>query len=166
LQSLVVNGIYDGGAIVIVRNAWKIQKDVGRSRHGGEGAIENWHIFESEDWQSNLTIIGFDILPPGTSIAVHQHIHEEKLYFVMEGTGLMTVNGEQRRVVSGDAVPLNAGGSHGLENDSDKPLMVMVIECKMTREAKLESEKLDPRLRGAAADVVAEFERAKSQSSD
>ena len=53
---------------MIIRNAWKIQKDVGRSRHGGEGAIENWHIFESEDWQSNLTIIGFDILPPGTSI--------------------------------------------------------------------------------------------------
>jgi len=148
---------------VIVRNAWKIQKDVGRSRHGGEGAIENWHIFESEDWQSNLTIIGFDILPPGTSIAVHKHIHEEKLYFVMEGTGLMTVNGEQQQVVPGDAVPLNAGGSHGLKNDSDKPLMVMVIECKMTREAKLESEKILLHLRGAAADMIAEIEKKKPQ---
>jgi quercetin dioxygenase-like cupin family protein len=76
----------------------------------------------------------------------------------------MTVNGEQQRVVAGDAVPLNAGGSHGLVNDSDKPLMVMVIECKMTREAKLETEKVDPRLRGAAADVIAEFKKAQTQS--
>ena len=149
---------------MIIRNAWKIQKDIGRSRHGGEGAIENWHIFESEDWQSNLTIIGFDMLPPGTSIAVHEHIHEEKLYFVMDGTGIMTVNGERARVVPGDAVPLNAGGSHGIENDSDKPLMIMVIECKMTREAKLASEKVDPHLRGAAADVVAAFEKEKAKS--
>jgi uncharacterized cupin superfamily protein len=149
---------------VIIRNAWKIQKDVGRSRHGGEGAIENWHIFESEDWQSNLTIIGFDILPPGTSIAEHPHVHEEKLYFVMEGTGIMIVNGERERVVAGDAVPCFAGGSHGIENDSDKPLMIFVIECKMTREAKLASEKVDPRLRGAAADVVAAFEKDKAKS--
>ena len=83
----------------------------------------------------------------------------------MEGTGLMTVNGEEQRVVPGDAVPLNAGGSHGVTNDSDKPLMIMVIECKMTREAKLETEKIDPRLRGAAADVIAEFEKAQSQPS-
>lgn len=149
---------------MLIRNAWKIQKDIGRSRHGGEGAIENWHIFESEDWQSNLTIIGFDMLPPGTSIAVHDHIHEEKLYFVMEGTGIMTVNGERAPVERGDAVPCPAGGSHGIENNSDKPLMIMVIECKMTREAKLASEKVDPQLRGAAADVVAAFEKAKAKS--
>ena len=149
---------------MIIRNAWKIQKDVGRSRHGGEGAIENWHIFESEDWQSNLTIIGFDILPPGTSIRVHKHIHEEKLYFIMEGSGIMTVNGETARVGPGDAVPLNAGGSHGLQNDTDKPLLVMVIECKMTREAKLETEKVPLHLRGAASDMIAEIEKGRSQT--
>ena len=68
---------------------------------------------------------------------------------------------ETARVVAGDAVPLNAGGSHGLQNDSDKPLLVFVIECKMTREAKLETEKVTLHLRGAASDMIAEIEKSR-----
>lgn len=132
-----------------IRNAWKIRREVGQSRHGGRGEIENWHLFESEDWESNLTIIGFDVLPPGTSISEHPHYDEEKLYLVLEGTGVASVNGEERDVVSGDAIPLHAGGSHGIRNSGDEDMLILVVECKMSREAKLASEQVPVELRGA-----------------
>lgn len=132
-----------------VRNAWTIRREVGKSRHGGRGDIENWHLFESEDWESNLTIIGFDVLPPGTSIAEHPHYNEEKLYLVLEGTGIAIVDGEEQAVASGDAIPLRAGSSHGIRNSGTEPMMILVIECKLTREAKLASEQVPVELRGA-----------------
>ena len=144
-----------------VRNAWEIRRDVGMSRHRGQGKIENWHLFESEDWDSNLTIIGYYAIPPGATIAVHPHIHEEKLYIVLEGKGIITVNDQEREVVPGDAIPLKAGGSHGIRNHTDEELLIFVVECKMTREAKLESEKVPVALRGATDEVVAAANAAK-----
>lgn len=59
-------------------------------------------------------------------------------------------------------VTAEAGGSHGLQNDSDKPLLVMVIDYKITREEKLETEKVPLHLRGAASDMIAEIEKTRS----
>ena len=87
--------------------------------------------------------------------------YSKRLVRDLEGKGIITVNDQEREVVPGDAIPLKAGGSHGIRNHTDEELLIFVVECKMTREAKLESEKVPVALRGATDEVVAAANAAK-----
>lgn len=51
-------------------------------------------------------------LPAGFQTQRHYHRLSEEIYFVLEGSGTMAVNGEQRAVLSGDAVLIPAGAWH------------------------------------------------------
>ena len=48
-----------------------------------------------------------------------QHLHKhapEQTYTLLEGSGLMTVNGEQRQVGPGDCIFIPSWAEHGLQN--------------------------------------------------
>ena len=51
-------------------------------------------------------------LPPGASTQRHYHKQSEELYFLLEGTGLMEIDGETRHVASGDAILIPPGSWH------------------------------------------------------
>ncbi|MBN1975830.1 MAG: cupin domain-containing protein [Anaerolineae bacterium] len=47
----------------------------------------------------------------------HVHSHEpEQIYYILEGSGLMTVDGERRQVEAGDCIYFPSFANHGLEN--------------------------------------------------
>ena len=58
------------------------------------------------------------VIPPGGAQRVHSHAPEQ-VYFILEGSGLMTVGAETRRVGPGDCVFIPSGQPHGLQNDGD-----------------------------------------------
>ena len=64
---------------------------------------------------------------PGQSQAPHRHGAEDKVYFVLEGSGRFSVGGAEERLVAGEAVVAAAGGEHGLVNDSAELLLVLVL---------------------------------------
>lgn len=43
------------------------------------------------------------IVPPGVTLEPHAHKHHEQIYFIIEGTGIVSVGEEKQRVNSGDA---------------------------------------------------------------
>ena len=51
-------------------------------------------------------------LPPGGSTERHFHKISEELYLLLEGTGLMEIDGETRTVVPGDAILIPPGAWH------------------------------------------------------
>jgi mannose-6-phosphate isomerase-like protein (cupin superfamily) len=51
-------------------------------------------------------------LPPGGSTERHYHKISEELYFLLEGTGLMEIDGECREVASGNAILIPPGAWH------------------------------------------------------
>ncbi len=51
-------------------------------------------------------------LPTGTCTERHFHRLSEEFYFVLEGKGMMEINGEQREVGPGDAVLIPAEAWH------------------------------------------------------
>jgi mannose-6-phosphate isomerase-like protein (cupin superfamily) len=51
-------------------------------------------------------------LPTGTCTERHFHRLSEEFYYVLEGKGMMEIDGEQREVGSGDAVLIPAGAWH------------------------------------------------------
>jgi quercetin dioxygenase-like cupin family protein len=64
---------------------------------------------------------------PGQARAPHRHDGEDKIYYVLEGSGRFSVGGVEERLVAGEAVVAAAGVEHGLVNDSAEPLLVLVL---------------------------------------
>lgn len=50
----------------------------------------------------------------------HLHTHEpEQMYYILDGQGLMTVNGEERAVQAGDCIFFSSFTEHGLKNTGE-----------------------------------------------
>jgi len=96
--------------------------------HGGQGRVRVSRPLVSSDFVGPWHFVDYAVLPPGTSIGLHRHNQDEELYFILEGEGLMTVNDERCRVTKGDLILNPPGGIHGLVNDSDRDLHLLVIE--------------------------------------
>jgi uncharacterized cupin superfamily protein len=96
--------------------------------HGGAGAIDWVGVLGGDDLRGRrLRFFHDDVLPPGSSIGVHRHDEGEEYYYVIEGRGTMTLDGERIEIGPGDITAVFAGGEHGLENDSDADLRIIVV---------------------------------------
>ncbi|MCU0876444.1 MAG: cupin domain-containing protein [Pirellulaceae bacterium] len=61
-------------------------------------------------------------LPPGGQTAPHYHPLTEEIYYILEGTGRMTIGHESRDVGPGDAIAIPPGAVHTITTTSDVPL--------------------------------------------
>ncbi|HRJ71412.1 MAG TPA: cupin domain-containing protein [Terrimicrobiaceae bacterium] len=57
-------------------------------------------------------------VPAGGSTDRHYHKRSEEFYFLLEGEGIMEIDGETRDVVPGDAVLIPAGAWHQITASS------------------------------------------------
>jgi mannose-6-phosphate isomerase-like protein (cupin superfamily) len=64
-------------------------------------------------------------LPPGAMTAPHVHPHTEEIYYVLRGTGLMTLGAEQRAVGAGDGILIPPGTPHTIQNLGQDPLVFL-----------------------------------------
>ena len=65
-------------------------------------------------------------LAPGKEIEAHVDPMEE-IYFVLNGSGVMSVDDEKRQVGPGDATWIPTGSSHSLLNNGDEELVILVV---------------------------------------
>jgi mannose-6-phosphate isomerase-like protein (cupin superfamily) len=61
-------------------------------------------------------------VPAGGSTQRHYHAQTEEIYFLVEGSGEMEVEGERRRVGPGDAILIPPGAWHEIRADGDAEL--------------------------------------------
>jgi mannose-6-phosphate isomerase-like protein (cupin superfamily) len=95
--------------------------------HGGKGTLDFTVVCDGRECDGqHLRFLHDDVLPPGASIGVHQHTHEEH-YYVLSGRGTMVLDGKSHPVGPGDVGSVYPGGSHGLVNNSPEPLRLIVI---------------------------------------
>ena len=66
-------------------------------------------------------------LSPGVSSEEHYHIGCEEVYFILEGEGVVHLEGESFSVSRGDAVFIPPELSHRIENPTDVPLRFLSI---------------------------------------
>ncbi len=66
-------------------------------------------------------------LLPGQFQKVHSHSGEDKVYVVLEGEALFDIGDEQEMLAEGTAVFAPAGVSHGVSNESDSKLVLLVV---------------------------------------
>src|SRR5688572_9301619 len=53
---------------------------------------------------------------PGMATAAHYHPQTEEIYYILEGTGRMTIEGEVHEVGVGDAIAIPPGAVHTISN--------------------------------------------------
>ena len=94
--------------------------------HDGEGLVRSARGLADQDFETNLQFVDYVEMPAGTSIGIHQHGDNEELYFLVEGEGVMTVDGREYLVRTGDLILNERGGTHGLRNESGAPIRLLV----------------------------------------
>ena len=66
-------------------------------------------------------------LPPGRAVTPHFHLETEEVYYVLEGTGEMTIGGERAAVGPGDAIFIPRGERHSLRNTGDADMRIVLV---------------------------------------
>ena len=64
---------------------------------------------------------------PGQEQAGHRHAESDKVYYVLEGTGEIAVDGVTRSLGPGGAVWCPAGSDHGVRNPGPERLALLVF---------------------------------------
>ena len=64
---------------------------------------------------------------PGQEQTLHSHEDNDKIYYVLEGAGTLTVGEESRQVGAGWAVLCPPGEDHGVVNTGDDRLVLLVF---------------------------------------
>ena len=65
-------------------------------------------------------------LLPGQAQKVHAHEGSDKVYYVLRGMGRFTVGEEEQDLGEGQAVIARAGDTHGVRNDTQEDLVLLV----------------------------------------
>ncbi len=91
--------------------------------HGGGGQTTAYKFFD------NVKDMSFTFrrraMHPGSAIGYHLQ-KEDEIYYVLSGTGVMTVNGQSFEVTAGSAVLTRPGHSHGLVQKGTDDLVVLI----------------------------------------
>ena len=74
-----------------------------------------------------LCSLAEEVLPVGAAVGRHHHTETEEVYYVLAGSGRMTVGAETREVAAGDAVFIPRGHTHTLENTGVEPMTVLLV---------------------------------------
>lgn len=83
-------------------------------------------FYKTTLFRSDGMLLGLNCLEPDQTQRPHEHTHQDKFYFVVEGRGRFWL-GEERVVASaGEVVWAPAGIVHGVTNESDSRLILLV----------------------------------------
>jgi len=97
--------------------------------HNGEGWIKIVNLLDKE-LSAPIQFIHYTVLPPGTSIGLHTHKNDQEIYIVLEGIGVIELNGKKTNVKCGDVILNKPFGSHALYNTlENQELKILVIEA-------------------------------------
>ena len=64
-------------------------------------------------------------IPVGGTVTEHFHRSTEEFYYILNGTGLMKIEGEEREVGPGDTVIIVPGQRHKITNNGQIPLVLL-----------------------------------------
>ena len=78
-------------------------------------------------FRSPRMMVGLNAFEPEQSHALHTHAGMDKLYHVLEGRGCFLIDGERLAMRAGQLLVAPEGAPHGIENNSDERLVVLVV---------------------------------------
>ena len=65
---------------------------------------------------------------PGKRLSYQQHAQRSEHWFIVRGSGVVTLDGVDRPVTAGSAVDVPVGVAHRIANDGDEPLVFIEVQ--------------------------------------
>ena len=84
-------------------------------------------IGKSTLFESARVLVGLNAFEPGQSHALHAHAETDKVYHVIEGSGLFLLEGRELPMRAGDLLVAPEGVPHGVRNTGPGRLLVLAI---------------------------------------
>ena len=81
--------------------------------------------------EANTSEVFVVVLEPGQAPPLHKHDDTEQLFYVLEGSGTLTVGeeGERCSVKPGDLVRIPPSAFHTIKAEGGSPLRYLAIDC-------------------------------------
>ncbi len=115
----------------MIKNFLTATKQDQASSHNGIGTVELYEVWQNTDFKSSIDFFDRVVVPPGSTIGFHKHASNEEMYIVLEGKGKMKIEDDDVIVMKGDMILNPEGGRHGLVNDSDENIDILVIQVSI-----------------------------------
>lgn len=98
-----------------------------KGAQGGKGQVY-FHDWLTKEEACNLgRVFSKLVIPPGSSIGVHQHNGEFEAIYVLEGQATVTDGDETVVLNPGDMNLCREGDFHGVENCGDQDLVMIAL---------------------------------------
>jgi len=115
----------------VIRNFLTAARQAQESSHGGDGPVDLYEVWSKDDFESAIDFFDRVVVKPGSTVGTHRHGDNEEMYVILSGTGTMTIDGTPTRIKAGDMILNRAGGEHGLVNDSDADIDILVLQVAL-----------------------------------
>ncbi len=83
-------------------------------------------FYKTTLFHGQALMLGLNCLEPGQVQAPHDHVDQDKFYYVIEGEGLFWLGEERVTAVANQLVWAPAGLLHGVENKGETRLVLLV----------------------------------------
>lgn len=83
-------------------------------------------FYKTTLFHSDALLLGVNCLDPGQVQSPHEHDDQDKFYYVVAGTGSFWLGEERVEATEGQVVWAPAGLTHGVENNSETRLTLLV----------------------------------------
>ena len=97
-------------------------RNVNSERRFSAEKMQKVNLFETERMFADVYC-----LEPGQEQKRHAHSGADKIYFVLEGTGSFQIGDDERQLEPDQIVLAPADVEHGVRNDSDNRLVLLVF---------------------------------------
>lgn len=106
----------------------KAQLKEGLGGGTGIGPAYVYDIVSKEDLYGHGRMYAKIVLPPGSTIGWHQHVHETEPYYILSGVGDFKDNdGTVTKVTAGDICTILPGQSHSMANNGTEDLVFIAL---------------------------------------
>jgi len=97
-------------------------KEVMKERRFSVDKMQKVNLFDTKNMFCDVYCLN-----PGQQQKVHAHANEDKIYYVLEGTGRFILGEQEKTMIAGEIMLAASGQDHGVVNDSDDKLSVLVF---------------------------------------
>lgn len=106
-------------------NIKDVPKVGGLKREEGWIDMQVQFLIDKKTANSERTLVGWTVLPPGASHEHHRHPNVDEFWIVLKGHGVMYTEKGEEPSGEGDVVFTPAGHWHGFKNTSDDEVVLV-----------------------------------------
>ena len=111
----------------MIKRKAEIQGKVLNNFKGGVGDVTMFHFLTEQEARGTGRLFAKTVIEPGNSIGTHTHEGDMEAYYILNGKALVSDNGNEVILESGDCNVCPDGQSHSIKNVGEKPLEYIAV---------------------------------------